>query len=100
MVCKKHNTPVLKPLIAFSVPILLTNMLRSMNRSTLPMVVTIIGNCILRIVWVLTIFNWAKPCFDTLTAYRWLLASSPVTWALTVTANLIVYFWILRKLKS
>lgn len=76
-----------------------SNMLRGMNRSTLPMVTTIIGNCILRIVWVLTVFRWAKPRFDTLTAYRWLMASSPATWALTVVAILVIYFIVLRKLK-
>lgn len=75
-----------------------SNMLRGIDRSTLPMVTTIVGNCVLRIVWVLTIFAWVRPRVDTLTAYAWLIVSSPVTWGLTALANLIIYFALLRGL--
>ena len=75
-----------------------SNILRGMNRSLLPMIVTIFGTCILRIIWVMTVFQWAFASFDTLTAFRWLLFSYPITWTITLLINLVIYFYVIRKL--
>lgn len=77
-----------------------SNILLSMNRSVLPMIVSIFGTCVLRIFWVLTVFQWAKPRFDTLAAFRWLMLSYPITWGITLLVNLIIYFRILKKLEK
>ena len=75
-----------------------SNMLRGMNLSVLPMIITIIGNCILRVGWTMTVFPWAKARFDTLTTFRWLMAAYPVTWAFTATVELIIYAVVMKSL--
>lgn len=77
-----------------------SNMLRGMDRSTLPMITTIIGNCGLRVVWAVYVFSKIKSRFDTLTSFRWLMAAYPLTWAFTFVVNLIIYLIVLKKLKN
>lgn len=77
-----------------------SNILRGMNRSLLPMVVTIFGTCVLRIIWVMTVFQWAFASFDTHTAFRWLLFSYPITWTITLLINLTIYFYVIGKLQN
>lgn len=65
--------------------------LRGMGVSMLPAIVTFIGSCLLRIVWVYTVF----PLFPS---YEMLLAVYPVSWLVTGCFMLAVYFPIRRKL--
>lgn len=74
-----------------------SNMLRGMNLSVLPMIITIIGNCVLRVGWTLTVFPWAKARFDILTTFRWLMAAYPVTWAFTAAVELIIYAVVMKN---
>ncbi|SDB24797.1 MATE family efflux transporter [Butyrivibrio sp. INlla16] len=67
--------------------------LRGMGYSTVPMIVSIIGACGLRIVWILTVFR----IYHDLTV---LYISYPVTWTITSTAHLISYFIIKKKVVS
>ena len=62
----------------------MTGSLRGIGYSILPMVVSILGACVFRIVWVVTIFA-AKPTMQVL------MLSYPVSWALTF-AVLIFFF--------
>ncbi|MBE5860176.1 MAG: MATE family efflux transporter [Butyrivibrio sp.] len=64
--------------------------LRGMGYSTVPMIVSIIGACGLRIVWILTIFRH----FHTL---KILYISYPVTWTVTAAVHLICYYIIKKK---
>ena len=57
--------------------------------STIPMIVSLIGACGLRVLWILTIFQY----FHTLNS---IYLSYPVTWIVTAAAHLITYM-ILRK---
>ena len=72
-------------------------MVRGLGKSWLPMVVTIFGACILRTVWIYTIFVWDH----TLPA---LYFSYPVSWVFTSAMHIFcfVYFWkrIRRKLEQ
>ncbi len=61
--------------------------LRGMGYSTVPMIVSIIGACGLRIVWILTVFR----AYHSLTV---LYISYPVTWFITASAHLLCYFMI------
>ena len=63
--------------------------LRGLGYSTIPMIVSLIGACGLRIVWLATIFQ----SFHTLSS---IYLSYPVTWIITALAHLICFF-ILRK---
>ena len=75
-----------------------SNMLRGTNRSMLPLITTIIGNCGLRVVWVLVVFRWAKASLKTLDAYRVLIMAYPTTWLFTAAVNIGIYFVVLHRL--
>ena len=74
-----------------------TGCLRGLGRSTIPMIVSIIGVCGFRILWVYTVFA----AFRTPES---LYLSYPVSWIITFAANSIIYFYIsgkvIRKLKA
>lgn len=75
-----------------------SNMLRGTNRSMLPLVTTVIGNCGLRIAWVLVVFRWAQASLNTLDAYRVLIMAYPTTWLFTAAVNIGIYFVVLHRL--
>ena len=64
--------------------------LRGIGYSVMPMIVSLTGACLLRIVWILTIFA-ANP---TLTV---LYLSYPISWAVTFAIHLACYFLVARK---
>lgn len=65
--------------------------LRGMGISMLPAIVTLIGSCLFRLVWMYTIFPmW--PTFQTL------LTVYPVTWGITGCIMLAAYFLMRRRL--
>ena len=72
-------------------------MVRGLGKSWLPMVVTIFGACVMRTVWIYTIFAWKH----TLPA---LYVSYPISWVITAAMHVVcfVYFWkrIRRKLEQ
>ena len=68
-------------------------LLRGMGASVTPMVVSIMGVCVLRIVWILAIY----PMDPTLTM---LYISYPISWGITFAAHLCCYVHVKRKLIS
>ena len=62
-----------------------TATLRGMGWSLLPMVVTLVGVCGLRLVWIATVFA-ANPCPENI------YIAYPVTWAVTTSAHLCTLF--------
>ena len=77
-----------------------TGMLRGINRSVFPMFATIAGSCVLRIVWAFTVFRGFLETAPAQDAYRILLISYPVSWALTFAALLVYYIIVRRKIPS
>ena len=69
-----------------------TGFLRGMGRSVSPMIITVLGACAFRIVWIYTIFRMEK--FHTLEC---LFASYPISWVLTFAAEFILFLIIYRK---
>jgi len=65
-------------------------LLRGMGSSVTPMVVSIVGVCVLRIVWILVLF----PLSPTLTM---LYISYPISWLITFIAHLSCYFYVKKK---
>ena len=63
-----------------------------MGRSILPMFVSLIGACGLRVVWIFTIFAENR-------TLQMLYLSYPVTWTVTLTAHVICYIVIRRKIE-
>ena len=65
--------------------------LRGMGYSILPMIVSLTGACLLRIVWIYTFFA-ANPTLDTL------YISYPISWGATFLIHMLCYFFADRKL--
>jgi len=74
----------------FSVGNVLASALRGVGYSILPMVMSTVGICVVRVVWIYTVFAWNP----TLEVLFW---SLPVSWSLTGFLQLITYLTIGRK---
>ena len=64
--------------------------LRGVGCSVMPMIVSLTGACLLRVVWILTVFAQNH----TLTV---LYLSYPVSWFVTFAAHFLCYWFIARK---
>ncbi len=69
----------------------MVGVLRGMGCSLLPMSVTVLGVCGLRLMWIFTFFRWSRSLFNLYLSY-------PISWVVTFTAHLICYFIIKKKL--
>ena len=68
-------------------------MVRGLGRTWLPMFVSAVGACLLRVIWIQTIYR-AVPTLDCL------YISYPVSWIVTTAVHVICYFPTLRKLRE
>jgi putative MATE family efflux protein len=64
--------------------------LRGVGYSVMPMIVSLTGACLFRVVWILTVFA-ANPTLDIL------YLSYPISWALTFSVHMLCYFFIARR---
>lgn len=71
----------------------LLGVLRGMGYVVLPMIVSLSGACLLRIIWIMTIFKH----FNTLDV---LYMSYPVTWLITSSVHLLCLIVVFKKLKK
>lgn len=69
---------------------IMVGMLRGMGSSVTPMIVSMLGACGLRIVWILFVY----PLSPTLTM---LYISYPISWFVTFSAHTVCYFRVKRK---
>lgn len=69
-----------------------TGSMRGIGSSVIPMVITIAGVCIMRIVWIFTVF--ASEQYHT---FAGLFISYPISWALTFAAVFFAYLVTVRK---
>ncbi len=67
--------------------------LRGLGYSVVPMIVSLLGACGFRILWICTVFTY----FHSL---RILYLSYPVSWFITALAHLICYFIVREKIKT
>lgn len=65
--------------------------MRGMGFSVMPMIVSLLGACGFRVLWIYTIFQWNRS-LDTL------YLSYPVSWCLTFTAHFVCWLFVTRKL--
>ena len=73
----------------------MAGMIRGLGYSILPMIVSLLGACVLRIVWILTVCQ--LPAFHHI---EFVYASYPVTWAITAAAHIVCYIIITKKIKK
>ena len=64
--------------------------IRGIGYSFMPMIVSIIGACAFRIVWIMTIFQWYHE-IETL------YISYPISWILTIVIHLCCYLCVRKK---
>ena len=73
----------------------MAGVIRGLGYSILPMIVSLLGACVLRIIWI--------QAFCSLPAFHYVenvYVSYPVTWTITLTAHIICYLIIMRRLKK
>ena len=71
----------------------MSGLLRGMGTSFVPMLICLVGACGTRVLWVNTIFKMeGKHTFSVL------FQSYPVSWLLTVSAQLIFFLYVYRKI--
>ena len=68
--------------------------LRGIGYSLLPMIVTLVGACGLRLVWIATIFQ--IPAYHSIQTIYW---SYPLSWIVTLCAHMLCVIWAMRRLK-
>ena len=68
----------------------MVGVLRGIGYSVGPMIVSLVGACGLRLVWVATVF----PLFRTPAT---LYLSYPVTWTITGAVHVIVFLWVRKR---
>lgn len=73
---------------------IMVGILRGMGYSVMPMLVSLIGACGLRLVWLATIFR--LPAFHTISTLYW---SYPVSWLITFAVHFLCYLWASKRLK-
>ena len=63
---------------------------RGLGYSILPRLVSLVGACVFRIIWIFTVFQWQHTLFSLYISY-------PISWALTICAHLVCYFAVRRR---
>ncbi|MCQ2428594.1 MAG: MATE family efflux transporter [Clostridia bacterium] len=71
-----------------------TGLLRGMNRSVIPMIISIFGSCVFRICWFYFVFY----PFDYFRNLFWLFVSYPISWILTMSVEFLMFVLVFRKL--
>lgn len=67
--------------------------LRGMKYSFSPMIISMLGACAFRIIWLATVFQMNKTTFNIYISY-------PISWILTLAAYLVCYVFAIKKLKK
>ena len=70
-----------------------SGLLRGLGKAWTPLIISTIGGCVFRILWIVTIFP-LNPTIDNL------FISYPISWALTVTAHLTAIYFTRKKMAA
>lgn len=73
----------------------LVGALRGIGYSVLPMVVSLVGSCLLRLLWLATVFQMER--FHTTTT---VYLSYPISWAITLSVHAVCFAVLRRKLED
>lgn len=75
-------------------------MLRGMGKTVISMIISLVGSCAFRIVWIFTVCEVYKGSPDALNNIYYLYASYPVSWLLTFLVMLIGYTVVKNRILS
>lgn len=67
--------------------------IRGLGYSVMPMLVSLLGACGFRILWIMTVFKWKR---SLLTLY----ISYPISWAITFAVHVICYIVVWKRIKK
>ncbi len=70
-----------------------TAALRGLGYSVVPTIISVMGICVFRIFWVLTVFKMYPSLLSVLSVY-------PISWGMVAVALMVMYFVVIRKLKK
>jgi len=70
-----------------------TSTLRGLGYSVVPTVISVMGICVFRVFWVLTVFKKYPSLISVLTVY-------PISWGMVAVALIIMYIIVMRRLKK
>jgi len=68
-------------------------LVRGLGKSWLPMIISLLGACALRIVWIFTVFAHVRTLDSLYMAY-------PITWGITLIAHTVCVITLIRKLEA
>lgn len=88
-----RNYYVIAPYILCGLMDTTCGMVRGLGRAWLPMLVSLTGACLLRIVWIWTLFRWTH-------TLEMLYISYPISWIVTAAVHAVCYFVIWKKLRA
>ncbi len=87
------------PYFLFGMMDVVSGAIRGMGNSFIPMLTSIIGVCVVRVVWVLFVFN-PNTNFTDYQDLSLLFISYPISWIATLIAHLITYIIVSKKIKQ
>lgn len=73
----------------------LVGALRGIGYSVMPMIVSLLGACGLRLLWIATVFQ--IPQFHTRST---IYLSYPITWCITLSVHIVCFIWARKKMES
>lgn len=73
----------------------IVGVLRGLGYSVMPMIVSLLGACAFRMVWIFVFFQIEQ--FHTIDTVYW---AYPISWSVTVIVHMICFFTIRKKLKA
>ena len=71
----------------------IVGVIRGLGYSVMPMIVSLVGACGLRVLWVMTVFQWQR---SLLTLY----ISYPISWGITFSVHVICYLIVSKRVKK
>ncbi len=71
----------------------LVGSIRGLGYAIMPMIVSLMGACVFRIIWIYTIFQWDRTLHTLYVSY-------PVSWALTAAVHLICFIIVQKLVKK
>lgn len=77
-----------------------TGCIRGMNRPLVPMVATMIGVCLLRILWIVFGFHTIFAGYGAMMAYTTLILTYPASWVITGGFLIWYYFFVKKRIVS
>jgi putative MATE family efflux protein len=82
-----------RPYVLCGMMEVMVGMLRGIGYSIMPMIVSLFGSCVLRILWIALV----APAFGDISG---VYISYPISWALTFLAHVGCYLWAIRRVQK